>query len=57
MAITLTSIRQLPGIIEVIGDLAAGTVVVKYEPSQVSPEQIAQAIESAGFTVEGTFQP
>lgn len=57
MAITLASIRQLPGIIEVIGDLAAGTVVVKYEPSQVSPEQIAQAIESAGFTVEGTFQP
>ena len=57
MAITLASIRQLPGIIEVTGDLATRTVVARYNADQVTPEQIGQAIESIGFTVEGRFQP
>lgn len=57
MAITLASIRQLPGIIEVTGDMSTNTVVATYDPGQVTPDQIGQAIESVGYTVEGTFQP
>lgn len=57
MAITIARIRQLPGIVEVTGDLSTRTVVVTYNPSTVTPDQIAQAIESAGFGVEGQFEP
>ncbi|RME51825.1 MAG: heavy-metal-associated domain-containing protein [Caldilineae bacterium] len=57
MALTLASIRQLPGIVEVTGDLSTQTVVVTYDPDAVTPEQITQAIESAGFAVESQFQP
>jgi len=57
VAITLASIRQLPGIVEVTGDLATQTVVVTYNPSAVTPKQITQAIESAGFAVESQFEP
>ena len=57
MAITLASIRQLPGIVEVTGDLSTQTVVVTYDPAAVTPKQITQAIESVGYTVTGTFQP
>ena len=42
---------------EVTGDLAAETVIVTYDPAQVTPEQIVQAIENVDFSVEGTFDP
>ncbi len=57
MAITIASIRQLPGIIEVTGDLPTMTVVVEYVADKVSPDEISQAIKSAGYGVTGTFQP
>lgn len=57
MAITIASVRQLPGIVEVTGDLATGTVVVSYNSTVVMPEQIIEAIESPGYTVTRTFQP
>jgi copper chaperone CopZ len=47
----------LPGITEVRGDLLAGTLVVVFEPTQVTPEQIVQAVEQVGYSVEGTFEP
>ena len=57
MALTLSSIRQLPGIIEVTGDLASATVIVTYDSGQVTSEQIVQTIENLGYTVTGTFDP
>ena len=57
MALTLASIRQLSGIIELTGDLATMTVEVKYDSAQVSEEQIAEAIKDLGYTVEETFKP
>ncbi len=57
MAITLASIRQLPGIVKATGDLDVQTVVVTYDPSAVKPEQIIQAIEAVGYAVTGTFSP
>ncbi|MFQ5408965.1 MAG: heavy-metal-associated domain-containing protein [Anaerolineales bacterium] len=54
---TLASVRQLPGISEATGDLATGTLIVTYEPAQVTPDQIAQAVEDVGYAVTGTFQP
>lgn len=57
MAITIASVRQLPGIVEVTGNLATGTVVVSYNSAIMTPEQIIEAIESPGYTVTGTFQP
>jgi len=47
----------LPGIHEVTGDLATGTLVVTYDPAQVTPEQITKQVEAVGYSVEGTFQP
>lgn len=57
MAITIAGVRQLPGIDEVTGDLATETLVVTYNPGQVTTEMIIEAIETAGFTVEGQFDP
>ena len=54
---TLASVRQLPGITEVAGDLGARTLVVTYDPASVEPEEIVQAIQQAGFDVMGTFEP
>jgi copper chaperone CopZ len=47
----------LPGIHEIKGDLAAGILLVTYNPTQVTPEQIIEKIEAVGYSVEGTFEP
>ena len=47
----IASIRQLPGIHETTGDLES--VTVTYDPAQVSVEEISQAIDRAGYHVEG----
>lgn len=57
MAVTIARIRQLPGIVEVTGDLPTMTVVVEYATDKVSPDEISQAITSAGYGVTGSFQP
>lgn len=57
MAVTLARVRQLPGIKEVTGDLAARTLVVTFDQSQVTPDQIIEAVEAVGYQVEGTFAP
>ena len=57
MALTLASVRQLPGIIELKGDLKTMTVEVTYDSAQVSEDQITKVIEDLGYTVEGTFTP
>ncbi len=54
---TLASVRQLPGIIEVQGSMTTNTLVATYDPAQVVQEQIVEAIEVTGFSVEGVFQP
>lgn len=46
-----TSIKRLPGIIEATGDLES--VTVTYDPDQATVAEITQAIESAGYSVEG----
>jgi copper chaperone CopZ len=47
----------LPGIGEVTGDLGTNTLVVSYDPSEVTTEAIIQAVEDTGFMVEGQFEP
>lgn len=48
---TIAFIRQLPGIHEATGDLQS--VTVTYDPDQVSVDEISQAVEEAGYHVEG----
>lgn len=43
-------IKRLPGIKEATGDLES--VTVTYDSSQVSPEEIAAAIDRAGYHVD-----
>jgi len=47
----------LPGIQEVTGDLASGRLVVTYDPVSVAPDQIAEKVKEAGFSVTGRFTP
>lgn len=44
-------VEDLPGIASVVALPDADRVDVEYDPTAVSPEQIATAIGSAGFTV------
>lgn len=46
------SIKQLPGAQKVSGNLSNKTVRVIYDPAQVQPSDIAEAIGKAGYTVE-----
>jgi copper chaperone CopZ len=57
VAITLSRVRQLPGIIEIEGDLGAMTMIVTYDSAQVTPEQISEAVEDIGYSTTGTFEP
>ncbi|MCL4302098.1 MAG: heavy-metal-associated domain-containing protein [Anaerolineae bacterium] len=47
----------MPGIGEITGNLATGTLIVTYDPAQVTPAQIIQKIEAVGYSVERTFEP
>jgi copper chaperone CopZ len=47
----------LPGIGEITGDLATNTLIVTFDPAQVTEEAIVEAIESTGFTVKSQLQP
>ncbi len=47
------SVRQLAGARKISGNLTQNTVKVGFEPDKVSVEQIIQAIETAGYEVEG----
>ena len=49
------SVKQLPGAQKISGNLTDNTVKVRFEPDNVSVEQIIQAIESAGYEVEGVL--
>jgi len=55
--VTIARVRQLSGIKEVTGDLSTRTLVVAFDPEQVVPDQIIQAVEAVGYQVEGTFVP
>jgi copper chaperone CopZ len=57
VVVTLTRVRQLPGIKEVTGDLATNTLVVTFDQEQVTPEQIIEAVNEVGYQVEETFTP
>ena len=45
------AIKELPGIKDVSVNLTTERARVVYDPSQVSPEQIAKAVEGAGYQV------
>jgi len=47
------SVKRLPGARKISGNLTQNTVKVNFEPDKVSVEQIIQAIETAGYKVEG----
>lgn len=57
LVVTLARVRQLPGILEVTGDLNKGTLIVRYDSALISQGQIVEAIENLGYAVEGTFEP
>ncbi len=42
-------LKNLPGVYKAEASSATGTVTVHYDPSRVTPEQIAAAIQSAGY--------
>lgn len=46
------SVKRLPGTRKVSGSLATNTVKVSFDPAGASVEEIAQAIESAGYAVD-----
>ena len=57
MASTVAQVRQLSGIGEVKGDMGDGSLIVEYDPEQVTPDEIAASINETAFPVEGTFTP
>lgn len=57
MAVTLTRVRQLPGIQEVTGDLATNTLVVTFDQTQVTSAEIEKTVNAVGYQVEGTYTP
>jgi copper chaperone len=42
------SVRQLPGVRRVSGNLVLGTVKVTFDPEQVTVERLVGAVEQAG---------
>lgn len=47
----------MPGIEEVTGELATGRLIVTYDSAKVSPDQMAEEVEEAGFSVKERFTP
>ena len=45
------SLKSLAGVDEATVDLAAGTVKVVFEPGRVGTEQLAKAVDEAGYEV------
>jgi copper ion binding protein len=43
------ALRELPGVSQAIANLATGTAKVEFDPSQVSLEQMAQAVREVGY--------
>jgi Cu+-exporting ATPase len=43
------ALRELPGVSQAIVNLATGTAKVEFDPSQVSLEQMAQAVREVGY--------
>ncbi len=33
------------------------TLIVTYDPTQVTPEEISEAVESLGYKITDTFEP
>jgi len=44
-------LKALPGIVKADADVATGTVEVRYDEGALSPEDLEDAIEEAGYTV------
>jgi len=47
----------LPGILEIEADLSTKTLVVTFDTSLTSKEEIIQTVEDLGYTVVGEFAP
>jgi copper chaperone CopZ len=57
VATTVAFIRQLPGILEIEGDLSAQTLTVTYNTSLVNKKRVVKTIEDLGYTVNGEIVP
>jgi copper chaperone CopZ len=57
VATTVAFVRQLPGITNIDTSLEAKTLIVTFDPAQVSKEEIVKTIEDLGYTVTGEFDP
>jgi copper chaperone CopZ len=57
VATTVAFVRQLPGILDIDGNLSEQTLIVTFDPAQVSKEEIIKTIEDLGYTVTGEFTP
>ncbi|MFQ5899498.1 MAG: heavy metal translocating P-type ATPase, partial [Candidatus Methylomirabilia bacterium] len=51
------ALKDLPGVDEVHGNFGAERITVGYDPSQISPEQLQQRVETAGYTVHRRLEP
>ena len=45
-------LKELPGVEKANADIARGTVEVSYDQSTVTTEDLKEAIEEAGYTVD-----
>ncbi len=44
------ALRKVPGVVEATVNLAAETAFVRYEPADVTPEELIRAVEKAGYS-------
>jgi Cu+-exporting ATPase len=52
-----TALKDLPGMDDVKVNFGAERITARYDPNQVSPEQMQQLIESAGYKVHRRGEP
>ena len=46
------TLEDIPGVLEANADYARSTAVLKYNPAEVSPEKIIEAIKKMGYEAE-----
>ena len=46
------ALERVPGVKEAAVDLAHGTVTVDYDPAEIAPAALAEAVRAAGYGVE-----
>lgn len=51
------SVKELPGVSDVVVNFAAATLTVNFSPKQISPQEIQSAVRKAGYDIIITEKP